>query len=296
MNYLFGKKHEVWFDYFPNGQISNKTSYDDGVPNGLNVSWYSNGQQKEKGSVIKESSEMSIAFYTKRGIWTKWYLNGQKSEKGTYVNGQKDGLWVEWYENGEKKSEGLYDKNKKEDTWTYWYDDGNKKSKGSYENGQLNGQWTKWNEWIWRNAAEYTTRENNISYTTWAIKWAMDFTENWNKGKKDGVWTWWNNDGYIDSTGEYVNDIKQGKWTEWDSTLQVQLETNWENNKKIGEIIHPSKKRKIYQSIITIEDGERTEWYADGQKSFEGTRRRTIKKEKWSSWHERVQASLDNRE
>ena len=65
--------------------------------------------------MIKESSEASLSFYTKRGIWTKWYINGQKSEKGSYVNGQKDGLWVEWYENGEKKLEGFYKKNKKED-------------------------------------------------------------------------------------------------------------------------------------------------------------------------------------
>ena len=79
--YLFGKKHEVWFEYFPNGQISNKISYDDGTPNGLIVSWYSNGQQKEKGSVIKESSEASLSFYTKKRDMDKVVYKRTKERK-----------------------------------------------------------------------------------------------------------------------------------------------------------------------------------------------------------------------
>ena len=39
-----------------------------------------------------------------------------------------------------------------------------------------------------------------------------------------------------------------------------------------------------------------TEWFADGTKSFEGTRKRTIVKERWTGWHERVQESLDKQE
>ena len=269
--YLFGRKHETWYEYFRNGQINKKLNYSDGVPSGLIEEWFSNGQQKEKGSVIKDIlviktlAENNISVYNKIGLWKKWYLNGQKKEKGSYIDGQKNGIWIEWYENGEKKSKGNYVDNTKQDIWTYWYDDGNKKSKGSYQGGYLNGQWTHWYEWIWKNAAGYTARENNTSYTTWYIDGQIQITENWNKGKKDGVWTWWNKEGFIDSTGKYENNMKNGKWTEWDSTLQAQLEINWDYDKKIGKIIHPSKKRKKNSSIVTIEDGERTEWYADGK-------------------------------
>ena len=126
----------------------------------MNVSWYSNGQQKEKGSVIKESSDNSLSFYTKRGIWTKWYINGQKSEKDHILMGRR----MEYGLSGmkmAKKNQRVSIKNKKEDAWTFWYDDGNKKSKGSYENGEFNGQWTKWYEWTWRKCgSKYTAREN----------------------------------------------------------------------------------------------------------------------------------------
>ena len=106
--YLFGRKHETWFEYFPNGQTAKKISYNDGTPNGLITTWYSNGQKQEKGSVIKQSAENNLLLYKKIGTWTRWHLNGQKKEKGAYINGQKNGIWVEWYENGEKKSEGQY--------------------------------------------------------------------------------------------------------------------------------------------------------------------------------------------
>ena len=62
--------------------------------------WFSNGQQKEKGSVIKDIlvikqlDENNISVYNKIGIWTKWYLNGQKKKKGSYINGKKNGTFI----------------------------------------------------------------------------------------------------------------------------------------------------------------------------------------------------------
>ena len=37
-----------------------------------------------------------------------------------------------------------------------------------------------------------------------------------------------------------------------------------------------------------------TEWYADGTKSFEGTRKRSVKKEKWTIWNEKIQRSISS--
>ena len=49
-----------------------------------------------------------------------------------------------------------------------------------------------------------------------------------------------------------------------------------------------------------IEEGKSTgkwvEWFADGTKSFEGSRKRSITKEKWTVWHERVQKSLESQD
>ena len=39
-----------------------------------------------------------------------------------------------------------------------------------------------------------------------------------------------------------------------------------------------------------------TEWYADGQKSVKGTRKKGPVKERWTLWHERVQRELSEAE
>ena len=39
--------------------------------------------------------------------------------------------------------------------------------------------------------------------------------------------------------------------------------------------------------------GKWTEWYADGTKSFEGTRKRSVEKEKWTIWNDKVQAAIN---
>ena len=67
--------------------------------------------------------------------------------------------------------------------------------------------------------------------------------------------------------------------------MQAQLETNWENNKKTGEIIHPSKKRKIDKALIRVEDGERTEWYADGRLKSEKNYRGGKRHGEWTYWY-----------
>ncbi len=47
------------------------------------------------------------------GLWLEWYENGQKELEYSYVNGKKDGNWTVWYENGNKKHHYFYVKGKK---------------------------------------------------------------------------------------------------------------------------------------------------------------------------------------
>ena len=91
--------------------------FQNGKPNGIYISWYSNGQNRKKGT-FRNGEEDSL--------WTQWYENGQKMSEGTYKlidtvvltplesDGQEvptvthklsmeDGLWTEWYTNGNEK-------------------------------------------------------------------------------------------------------------------------------------------------------------------------------------------------
>ena len=86
--------------------------------------------------------------------------------------------------------------------------------------------------------------------------------------------------------------MKNGKWTVWDSTLQAQLEISWKDNKKIGKVIHPSKKRKINESVIAIKDGERTEWYANGKPKSKKSYINGKRHGEWTYWYANVNKRL----
>ena len=69
-------------------------------------------------------------------------------------------------------------------------------------------------------------------------------------GKKDGLWTWWYENGQKESEGTYKDDKLEG------------LSTNWyENGQKWYELTNKDGEF----------DGLYTNWYENGKKRFEGT-------------------------
>ena len=116
------------------GEVGTLAQFQNGKPNGIYISWYSNGQNSEKG----------IFRNGRNGLWTKWYKNGQKSSEGPYKNGERDGLWIEWYTDGTEKSKGTYKSGIKDGAWTEWYNSGQKCSERTYKDGEENGLWTEW--------------------------------------------------------------------------------------------------------------------------------------------------------
>ncbi len=70
-----------------------------GKAHGLYITWYTDGQIKEKGQ-IKNGK--------RQGQWKKWHENGQLFEKGIYKNDEKYGLWIQWDRDGEEISRETY--------------------------------------------------------------------------------------------------------------------------------------------------------------------------------------------
>ena len=292
--YLEGKKHETWTTYYPNGQIKKQINYIDGIPDGTLSKWYSNGQLKENGSFKKTvQSNYDIPAYQKAGVWKRYYLNGQLKEKGLYTNGLKHANWKQWYENGEKKLEGYYKENKKHGDWTFWYDDGNKKAKGNYLNDELNGQWTRWYEWIWKYAADYTKNNDNPQNALY-VDGQIRVVENWKDGLEDGIWTWWNTNGYVDSTGSYNLGMKNGKWTTLDSISMKEIESNWYNGLQKGTTIYKKTigGRKRLTSILI--NGEKIEWYANGRMKSKKNFINGTKQGLWVYWYSNGNKRLES--
>lgn len=54
------------------------------------------------------------------GVWVSWYENGNKNSQGTYVNGQWQGVYRVWYPNGSLHYTGEYDHGKRVGVWKFY--------------------------------------------------------------------------------------------------------------------------------------------------------------------------------
>ncbi|MFP6901138.1 MAG: toxin-antitoxin system YwqK family antitoxin [Opitutales bacterium] len=125
----------------------------------------------------------------KHGVFLAWHENGRLRQEGYFRDGEEDGLWTTWYKEGGKKWEGRHRNGIKHGSWTMWHlgdeidddgdgvvlhGDGPKKAEGSYEDGIKHGKETLWH----RNGRVSQRRQ-------------------FNKGKREGRWAYWDNRGRL---------------------------------------------------------------------------------------------------
>mgnify|MGYP003976923473 FL=1 len=88
---------------------------------------------------------------------------------------------AEWHDNGQKKCEGSTRDAQRDGIWTTWYENGQKSREVNYLNGVPTGSWTTW-------------------YETGEIKRIGSFDQ---KGRKDGLWAWYDKDGHERARADY---------------------------------------------------------------------------------------------
>ena len=119
-----GNRHGPFEQYYRNGQLEVRGTYNDGKANGLYEAYYENGQLKEKG--IFENGEKS-------GVWELYNENARLSEKLTYKKGLLIGPYEEYYKNGQLMKKGVYNGSDRDQDGSYeeYYENGQLKKKAS---------------------------------------------------------------------------------------------------------------------------------------------------------------------
>ena len=90
-DFVDGKQHGEYVEYFQDGQISYKYNFKDGIEDGEWV-WYN-----KNGSVQKKENYKDGQLH---GEWITYFDNGQIRVKGQYENGEEVGEWFQWDEEG----------------------------------------------------------------------------------------------------------------------------------------------------------------------------------------------------
>ena len=92
------------------------------------VEFYENGKLKS----VRNKNEDG----ERDGLQTSWYSDGQKEIEWTWKDGKKEGLFIKWYENGQKNSEETY-KDGEEGLSTWWYKNGQKWREETHKDGYI---------------------------------------------------------------------------------------------------------------------------------------------------------------
>ena len=84
---------------YDNGQLTGKTAYKAGKPEGSSELYYENGQLKFKGT-FRDGKQV--------GRYSHYYENGQLRFKGIYKDGKHEGSTESYYENGQLAQKGIW--------------------------------------------------------------------------------------------------------------------------------------------------------------------------------------------
>ena len=208
--YTKGNKSGVWEDFYENGQLKKRYTYNPESENAvLNIGYYESGRLKfENGIEYYENG--NIKSESKNETFIKYFENGNISHKSERKNSRRVpgniSLEQEFYENSNLKEEKIYedtnqhrfkytqslfyengvlqskgiiaDSSHRKDNlgyWKYYYPNGNLKREGEFEDGNSKGLWKEY-------------RENG------KLKSVGEYKTSW---KKIGVWNYYDEEGNL---------------------------------------------------------------------------------------------------
>lgn len=133
-----GLRDGAWVTYYENGQLRDKGNYQNGVQQGLWTAYTDYGKLESTGNFVAGKRE---------GFWLVdelWHGRGE----GHYINGKKEGLWINYGERTkaagggyEVKSIQNYQNDVREGPFENFWEGGKPKAKGKFKNGKRNGYW-----------------------------------------------------------------------------------------------------------------------------------------------------------
>lgn len=120
-SYKDNKKVNIWLEYYCNGNMKNKLTFNNGRPDGYAQMFHENGKISEEGTwknnrwvgpykLYYENGTIQHEFVfnamgKREGNQKYFYDNGQLAIEGNFVNGKESGIIKEYYENGDLKAE-----------------------------------------------------------------------------------------------------------------------------------------------------------------------------------------------
>lgn len=102
------QKHGQWIYYFESGEKQKIIDYRNGEKDGIETSFYRNGNK-----LIENHNK----FNKKEGEYLFYFMNGNIRQRGFYLAGMKQGEFIHYRPDGTIEERGIYKNNNREGQW-----------------------------------------------------------------------------------------------------------------------------------------------------------------------------------
>lgn len=170
-----------------------------------------------------------------QGKWTTWHINGRKAAEGRVNQGVRTGVWRTWHENGKLASEVTYRDRlipgemvgRRARRQQHWYPlNAEPPSLGPVGPGaplfQVGGGFDAGS---WRGSGDFYANMHPRSWTqpgyqsqrhgpvrVWYASGQLRFEGQYADDLRDGLWTYYDEQGTVVERGRYANDLREGEW------------------------------------------------------------------------------------
>ena len=215
----------LWKFYYEDGALKSTTIYKNGTPDGEAAEYY------ETGGL---SSKLNTSQNILNGPQYIYYAAGAMKGEFNYVNGKQEGKFITYHINGKKKEEFTLLKDRPDGEFREYSSHGRLVGLTNYKGGMKEGATT----------AYYDLPDS-----------PKRFEGNYVADKYSGKWTYYYNNGKMESAGEYNSKgLKQGKWLNYYENETVAEEEEYDNGKLNGVYKKFTRDGKLVEEFIYKND------------------------------------------
>ena len=162
-------------------------NYKSGKKEGISIWWFINGNKQ---------LECNYKDGKLNGTLKRWYLNGTPEREDNYVNDLLNGYSKTYYKEGSIESEVNYKNGLLDGSYKLYWTNGEIQAKGQYLNGLYDGAWRYFDETAGIQIGEAHFVKGSGIKTEFSLKSNHKIKEiNFVKNQKNGIETWWNEEG-----------------------------------------------------------------------------------------------------
>jgi len=271
-----GGKDGLWTFYYPNGIIRTEENYNNGFLEGASKNYYKNGALKRLSFYKKDNSD---------SIYINYTIDSKISNQGWYTNDKANGEFFNYYPDGTLYLKRFFVNDQKNGAQVYFDPNGKKERMEYFDMGIMTfyqnfdtlgnvindvtivTDSTKYEELNFQgNVVKSFWQKNHTLHgpeKTYYNNGEIRSERSYNNGQLNGGYVFYNRNGTIGITGQYVAGKHSGHWKSFYKTGKIKSEYDYDENGDLTGLF-----KTYYENDKLDYQGEHSEDEPNGESKF----------------------------